>query len=69
MPESEKKKTYVYFIKREIKKKILVYVPGTYTPSCVIALEGGVNSNPFSRERFFLRTANPRRDPNSCIHG
>ena len=50
MPESEKKKTYVYFIKREIKKKILVYVPGTYTPSCVIALEGGVNSNPFSRE-------------------
>ena len=28
-PESEKKKTYVYLIKRKIKKKMLVYVPGT----------------------------------------
>ena len=56
-PESEKKKTYVYLIKRKIKKKMLVYVPGSYIPSCVLALDGGVNSNPSSRERFFLRTA------------
>ena len=56
-PESEKKKTFVYLIKRKIKKKMLVYVPGTYIPSCVLALEGGVNSNPSSRERLFLRTA------------
>ena len=49
-PESDKKKTYVYLIKRKIKKKMLVYVPGTYTPSCVLALKGGVNSNPSSRE-------------------
>ena len=56
-PESDKKKTYVYLIKRKIKKKMLVYVPGTYTPSCVLALKGGVNSTPSSRERLFLRTA------------
>ena len=49
-PESEKKKTYVYIIKREIKKKMLVYVPGTYISPFVLALEGGVNSNPSSRE-------------------
>ena len=56
-PESEKKKTSVYLIKRKIKKEMLVYVPGTYIPSCVLALEGGVNSNPSSRVRLFLRTA------------
>ena len=56
-PESGKKKTYVYLIKRKIKKKMLVYVPGTYIPSCVLAFEGGVNSNPSSRERLILRTA------------
>ena len=28
MPESEKKRTYAYLIKRKIKKKMLVYVPG-----------------------------------------
>ena len=61
-PESEKKKTYVYIIKRKIKKKMLVYVPGTYISLFVLALEGGVNSNPSSRERLFLRTANPRQD-------
>ena len=51
-PESEKKKTcsYVYLIKRKIKRKMLVYVPGTYIPSCVLAREGGVNSKPSSRE-------------------
>ena len=43
-PESEKKKTYVYLIERKTRKKMLVYVPGTYIPSCVLALEGGVNS-------------------------
>ena len=62
--ESEKKKTYVYLIKRKIKKKMLVYVlyvPCTYISPFVLALEGGVNSNPSSRERLFLRMANPRQ--------
>ena len=48
--ESEKKKTYVYLITRKIKTKLLVYVPGTYISPFVLALEGGVNSNPSSRE-------------------
>ena len=63
-PESEKKKTYVHLIKRKIKKKMLVYVPGTYYVYIPfkkivlqVALEGGVNSNPSSREKLFLRTA------------
>ena len=47
---------------------MLVYVPGTCISPFVVALEGGVNSNRSSRERF-LRTANPRQDPNSCVHG
>ena len=68
-PESEKKKTYVHIIKRKIKKKMLVYVPGTDISPFVLALEGGVNSNPSSKERLFLRTANPRQDPNSYVHG
>ena len=43
-PESEKKQMSVYLIKRKIKKKMLVYVPGTYRISpLVVALEGGVN--------------------------
>ena len=42
-----------------------VYIPFVL----LIALEGGVNSNPSSRERLFLRTANPRQDPNSYVHG
>ena len=45
-PESEKNKTYVYLIKRKIKKKMLVYVPCTYISPFVLALKGGVNSNP-----------------------
>ena len=49
-PESEKKQVSVYIIKRKIKKKMLVYVPGTYISPFVVALEGGVNSNPSSRE-------------------
>ena len=64
-PESEKKQTSVYLIKRKMKKKILVHVPGTYISPIVVALAAGVNANPSSRERFFLRTANPRQDPNS----
>ena len=56
-PESEKKKTYVHLIKRKIKKKMLVYVPGTYISPFVLALEGSVNSNPSTRERLFLSTA------------
>ena len=48
--ESEQKKTYVYLIKRKIKKKMLVYVPGTYISPFVLALQGGVNSNPLSRD-------------------
>ena len=66
-PEREKKQTSVYLIKREMKNKFL-YVPGTYISPFVVALAAGVNSNPSSRETFFLRTANPRQDPNSCIH-
>ena len=49
------------------KKNMLVYVPGTYISPFVLALEGGVNSNPSSRERLFLRTANPIQDPNSYV--
>ena len=60
MPESEKKLASVYLIKRKVKVKILVYVPGKYISPFVVALPAGVNSNPSSRERFFLRTANPR---------
>ena len=52
-----------------MKKNILVYVPRTYISPFVVALAAGVNSNPSSRKTFFLRTANPRQDPNSCIHG
>ena len=63
------KQMSVYLIKRKIKKKMLVYVPGTYISPFVLALEGGVNSNPSSRERLFLRTANLRQEPNSCVHG
>ena len=55
--ESEKKQMSVYLIKWKIKKKMLVYVPGTYISPFLLALEGGVNSNPSSRERLFLRTA------------
>ena len=33
-PESEKKKTYVYLNKRKIKKKMLVYVPGSSSRRC-----------------------------------
>ena len=66
-PESEKKKTYVYLIKRKIKKKTLVQVPGMYISPFVLALEGGVNSNLSSRERLFLGTANPRQDPNRYV--
>ena len=68
-PESEKKQMSVYLIKRKIKKKMLVYVPGTYISPFVVALERGVNSNPSRRERLFLRTTNPGQDPNSCVHG
>ena len=67
-PESEKKQTSVYLIKRKIKKKMLyaytyqvrIYVvPGIipFVSTSRLALEGGVNSNPSSRERIFLRTA------------
>ena len=49
-------------------EKEFAYVPGTYISPFVVALAAGVNSNPSSIERFFLRTANPRQDPNSCIH-
>ena len=74
-PRVKKKLMSVYLIKRKIKKKMLVYVPGTYISPLVVALEAGVNSNPSSRERLFLRMDiyiyiyNPRQDPNSCVHG
>ena len=67
-PESEKRQTSVYLIKRKMKKIFFLYVPGAYIFPSVVALAEGVNSNPTSRERFFLRTANPRQGPNSCIH-
>ena len=38
------------------------YSWGRHISRFVLALEG-VNSNPSSRERLFLRTANPRQDP------
>ena len=34
-PESEKKQTSVYLIKRKMKKRMLVYVPGTCISLCV----------------------------------
>ena len=40
----------MYLIKRKIKKKMLVYVPGMYISPFVLVLEGGVNSNPARRE-------------------
>ena len=60
-PESEKKKTRISH-QTENQKEMLVYIPGAYISPFVLALEGGVNSNPSSRERLFLRTANPRQD-------
>ena len=33
-----------------MKKKVLVYVPGTYMSLFVVALAAGVNSNPSNRE-------------------
>ena len=68
-PESAKKQASVYAIKRKMKKKKLVYIPGTYISPFVVALAAGVNSKFSGRERFFLRTVNPTQDPNSCIHG
>ena len=52
-PESEKKKTYVHLIKRKIKKKMwYTYQVRIYLVSpFVLALEGGVNSNPSSWQR------------------
>ena len=41
----------------------------TYISPFVLALEGGVNSNPSRREGLFLRTANPRQDQNSYVYG
>ena len=39
------------------KEKMFVYVPGTYISPLGLAFEGGVSSNPSSRDRLFLRTA------------
>ena len=67
-PESEKKQTSVYLIKRKMKKKFWYTYQVRIISPFVVALAAGVNSNPSSRERL-LRTANPRQHPNSCIHG
>ena len=58
-PETEKKKTYVYLIKRKNQKEnVGMRIGYVHIPFCsIIALERGVNSNPSSRERLFLRTA------------
>ena len=47
---------------------MLVYVPGTYISPLVLALEGGVNSNPSRRERLFLRTANLKQDQKTVTY-
>ena len=47
-------KTYVYLIKRKIKKKMLVYAPGTYISLFVLVLEGGVNFKPFKQREVIL---------------
>ena len=52
----------VYLIKRKIKTKMLVYAPGTYVSPFVLALEGGVNSTPSSRE-VILENGNPETGP------
>ena len=51
-------------------KKMLVYVPGTYISpfALLIALERRAPSNPSSRERLFLRTVNPREDPQTATY-
>ena len=56
-PESEKKQMSVYLIKRKIKKKMLV-----------VALEGGVNSNPSSRE-VILEDGKSERIKTADVHG
>ena len=67
-PESKKKADVGVSHQTENEKENFLYLPGTYISPFVVALASGGNSNPSSRERFFLRTANPRQDPNSCIH-
>ena len=56
-PESKKKEDVRISHQTENQKENVVYalVPGTYIPGIpfVLALEGGVNSNPSSRERLF----------------
>ena len=47
---------------------VVVFDGSTYISPFFVALAAGVNSNPSGGERFFLRTANPRQDPNSCIY-
>ena len=63
-PESEKRRrTYTSSNGKSKRKCWYVYVPGTYISPFVLALEGGVNSNPSSRERLFLRTAKSETGP------
>ena len=56
-PESKKIEGVRISHQTENQKENVVYalVPGTYIPGIpfVLALEGGVNSNPSSRERLF----------------
>ena len=50
-PESEKRRrTYTSSNGKSKRKCWYVYVPGTYISPFVLALEGGVNSNPSRRE-------------------
>ena len=53
----------VYLIKRKIKNKMLVYVPGTYISPLVVALEGGVNSNPFQQREVILEDGKSETGP------
>ena len=49
--------------------QVRIYLVSPFVLLILIALEGGVKSNPSRRERLFLRTANPRQDQNSYVHG
>ena len=50
-----------YHSVRKVKNVFIVILIPKLSLNFVVALAAGVKSNPSSRERFFLRTANPER--------
>ena len=46
---------------RKVKKVFIVILIPKLSLNFVVALAAGLKSKPSSRERFFLRTANPKR--------